>query len=85
MHQFFKKLQFIKVKAKEWKGKVFKNVFAQKKIIEQELEEVNQNIISKGLDQLLHSTQKGLQSEWEEVCKREEEYWRQKSRELWMK
>lgn len=23
--------------------------------------------------------------EWEEICKREEEYWRQKSRELWLR
>lgn len=85
MFQFFKKLQFIKVQAKEWNRKIFKNVFAQKKIIAQQLEEVNQNIISKGLNQLLHSTQKALQSEWEESCKREKEYWKQKSRELWLK
>ena len=25
-----------------------------------------------------------LKQEWEELCSREEEYWRQKSRELWL-
>lgn len=33
----------------------------------------------------LYAKQKRLQEEWEELCAREEVYWRQKSRELWLK
>ena len=30
------------------------------------------------------SSQNNLQEQWEELCSREEMYWRQKSRELWL-
>ena len=31
-----------------------------------------------------YSSQNNLQSQWEDLCAREEMYWRQKSRELWL-
>ena len=70
---------------KEWKAKVFKNVFKQKQYVSEKIEKVNSVIIQKGLSLDLYHEKKSLKEEWEELCNREEIYWRQKSRELWLR
>lgn len=46
---------------------------------------INENFISNGLDSELFAKHKQAQAEWEEICKREEEYWRHKSHEPWLR
>ena len=70
---------------KEWNTKVFKNVFKQKQDVSKKLENVNSVIIQKGLTPDLYHEQKSLKEEWEELCNRQEIYWRQKSHELWLR
>ena len=48
------------------------------------MSEINEEIIKSGLNSILFSMQKEKQAEWVELCSREEEYLRQKSRELWL-
>lgn len=50
-----------------------------------QLSEVNELIIQNGLDDTAYEQQKGLQVEWVELIEREEIYWREKSRELWLR
>ena len=40
--------------------------------------------MQEGMNEETYSSQKNLQEQWEELCSREEMYWRQKSRELWL-
>jgi hypothetical protein len=84
MFQFYKKLQFLKSQIIVWNKHVFKNVFSQKGQVVKNLEDVHSHIILNGLTLDLYVKQKVLQAEWEELCGREEEYWRQKSRESWL-
>ena len=42
-------------------------------------------IIKQGTNDVSYHKQKALQIEWDELCNREEEYWHQKSRELWLR
>ena len=61
-----------------------KMFFSQKGQVVKSLEDVHSHIILNGLTPDLYVKQKVLQAEWEELCGREEDYWRQKSRESWL-
>ena len=52
--------------------------------MKQQLENVLTTIIQNGMDEYTFITQKMLQQEWDELCTREEVYWRQNSREIWL-
>ena len=84
MHQFAMKLKYVKTQIRIWNQQVLKNVFDQKEVVKHQLEEVYNQIIQKGMNEETYAYQKNLQIEWEELCVREEKYWRQKSRELWL-
>lgn len=84
MYQFAMKMKHIKKQIKQWNRDVFKNVFNQKEIVRVQLEDIHTDIIQNGITNDTYIKQKNLQNEWEELCGREEEYWRQKSRELWL-
>ena len=60
-------------------------MFHQKAVVKEQLEEVYNQIIQKGMNEETCTSQKNLQLQWEELCAREEMYWRQKSRELWLR
>ena len=79
MFRFFKKMQYLKNKIRNWNKQVYKKNFEEKKIVFQKLLEINEEIIKSGLNSKLFSMQKEKQGEWMELCSREEEYWRKKS------
>lgn len=74
MFQFSRKLRYVKLQIKEWNTKVFKNIFAEKKIISEHLAEVNRCIIKFGLNVVTYAKQRGSEVELDEVCCREEAY-----------
>ena len=84
MHQFSMKLKTLKSRIRVWNKTVFKNVFHEKVIVKEQLQEVYQKIIQEGMNEETFLSQKNLQDQWEELSSREEMYWRQKSRELWL-
>lgn len=84
MHQFVSKLKHVEEQIKIWNIQVFKNVFKQKEVVKLQLEEIHCSIIKNGMDSNTYIKQKELQHEWEELCNREEEYWRQNFREVWL-
>lgn len=85
MFQFFKKLQHVKAQIKAWNKHVFKNIFSKKEAVDKKISDLNDHIIYHGIDSNIYYKQKHLQGVWEELCKREEEYWWHKSHELWLK
>lgn len=84
MFKFYKKMAFIKNLNKAWNVNAFKNIFEKKSKVEKELVEINQQIFTNGLDPQTFLIQKHLLESWVELCAREEEYWGQKSQELWL-
>jgi ribonuclease HI/exonuclease III len=84
MYQFWSKLKHMKTQIKKWNKFVFKNVFSEKEVVKKKLYQINNHVIHHGLDSDTFLQQKHLQEEWEELCSREEAFWRQKSRELWL-
>ncbi|XP_059077916.1 uncharacterized protein LOC131876512 [Cryptomeria japonica] len=72
-------------KIKVWNMEVFKNIFVEKSSVEKKLSDIQETIILHGLDSVTYDKQKQLQETWEELSKREEIYWRYKSRELLLK
>ena len=84
MHQFAMKLKYIKSWIRIWNQTIFKTVFHQKVIVKEKLQEVFKQIIQDSMNEETYSSQKNLQDQWEELSSREEMYWRQKSRELWL-
>ena len=77
-------MQYVKGRIKQWNKHVFKNIFHQKNCVAKLLQVINEHVIVNGLNSDTFLKQKNLQAEWEELCKREEEFWRQRCRELWL-
>ncbi|XP_059070528.1 uncharacterized protein LOC131860170 [Cryptomeria japonica] len=82
---FLKKLQFIKEQLKQWNRESFRNIFKDKIDLENDLKSLHDHIITKGMDEDSFKREKILSSNYSEVLAREEIYWRQKSRETWLR
>eukprot|EP00253_Pinus_taeda_P017644 PITA_17644 len=85
MFLLHKRLKHIKCKLKDWNKKEFGDIFKGKKAVENKLQELNQVLISTGFDKVRDEKANKLQQEWENFCKQEEIFWRQKSRVQWLK
>ncbi|XP_059070595.1 uncharacterized protein LOC131860228 [Cryptomeria japonica] len=84
MFQITLKLKEIKHKLLVWNKERFKNIFEEKLRIEKEMDEVNIEVIMHGMDQLLYNTEKRLLKEYEDILTKEEIFWKQKSRQVWL-
>ncbi|XP_057818352.2 uncharacterized protein LOC131031289 [Cryptomeria japonica] len=82
---FFKKLQFVKEQLKKWNRESFKNIFNEKLSLEEELKQLHEQIILQGMDETTFLKEKELNKVYCEILAREETFWRQKSRETWLK
>eukprot|EP00253_Pinus_taeda_P033628 PITA_33628 len=85
MFILYKRLQRIKFRLKESNKEVFGNIFVEKKAVEAKLEELNQALITMGFDKVKSQLVDKHHQEWENLCKQEEIFWRQKSRIQWLK
>eukprot|EP00253_Pinus_taeda_P034910 PITA_34910 len=85
MFLLHKRLKHIKCKLKDWNKKEFGDIFEGKKAVENKLQELNQVLISTGFNKVRDEKANKLQQEWENFCKQEEIFWRQKSRVQWLK
>lgn len=75
-----KRLKHIKLRRKEWNKKEHGNIFLAKKAIEGKMHELNQALIIDGFDETGNVQVTKCHQEWEDLCKQEEIFWRQKSR-----
>jgi len=78
-------LKHIKLKLKEWNKNEHGNIFAAKNAVEGKMQELNQALITDGFDEIRNDQVTKYHQEWEELCKQEEIFWRQKSRVQWLK
>ena len=85
MFLLHKRLNHIKLRLKEWNKKEFGNIFVDKKSMEIELQELNRALITDGFDKVKSEQADKHNQEWENSCKQEEIFWRQKSRVQWLK
>ncbi|XP_059070965.1 uncharacterized protein LOC131862171 [Cryptomeria japonica] len=81
---FVQKLKYLKNKIKIWNVASFKNIFAKKIRVEEELNRINNLVIEKGMTNEEFHEENSLKVELAEILLREEMYWRDKSRELWI-
>ncbi|XP_059068365.1 uncharacterized protein LOC131858903 [Cryptomeria japonica] len=75
---------FLKLRIKDWNVMHFKNIFGEKARIQEEIEHLNKSIVASGMSSLLYDKLKLLNLQLSETLAREESYWRQKSRDLWL-
>eukprot|EP00253_Pinus_taeda_P002831 PITA_02831 len=85
MFLLHKTLKYIKLKLKDWNKNEFGNIFAVKKEVEDKMQTLNQTLITDGFDRVKDEQVTKLHKDWENLCKQEEIYWRQKSRVQWLK
>lgn len=64
---------------------MFGNIFGEKRRLEGDLGALNAKVLAEGMDEVDFLTEKDLLSKYGEVLQREEIYWKQKSRENWLK
>ncbi|XP_059068297.1 uncharacterized protein LOC131858848 [Cryptomeria japonica] len=81
---FVKRIQYIKNKIKHWNKFSFKNIFSGKLRIEEELEDINSRVMLVGMVREDFLKEKLLKEQYAELLNREEVYWRDKSRALWI-
>eukprot|EP00253_Pinus_taeda_P005056 PITA_05056 len=79
------KLKHIKLRLKDWNKNEFGNIFEEKKAIENKLQVLNQTLIKDGFDKVSNDKATKFQQDWENLCKEEEIFWRQKPRVQWLK
>lgn len=84
MFRFVNKLSYLKQEIKKWNVLHFKNIFTEKIKIQEELEGLNARVMNFGMDSTTFQRDKSLNSHLEEILSREEIYWHQKSRDLWL-
>ncbi|XP_059066331.1 uncharacterized protein LOC131857650 [Cryptomeria japonica] len=82
---FIKKIAYIKNQLRIWNREVFKNIFSEKERIEAELEALNLIFLVEGMNQDDYIHEKELISMLSEILTREEIYWKDKAREMWIK
>lgn len=85
MFLLHKRLKHIKSKLKDWNRKEFGNIFVNKKVVESKIQIINQKLIQEGFNYDINEQSEKLHHEWENLCKQEEIFWRQKSRVQWLK
>jgi len=78
-------LKHIKIRLKDWNKNEFGNIFEAKKVVENKIQDMNQTLITEGFEGERNEQANNHQQEWEDLCKQEEIFWRQKSRVQWLK
>lgn len=81
---FVKRLGYLKKKIKLWNKEHFKNIFSEKFRLEEEMSKLNEKIMMAGMTNEEFELEKRLKDKYMEVLRREELFWRDKLRELWI-
>eukprot|EP00253_Pinus_taeda_P019787 PITA_19787 len=85
MFNLQKKLKTTKQKIKGWNKTVFGNIFQEKVILENKLEQIHRDGAAGNLSVEAMEQEKKLSQQWHKRCSQEETLWRQKSRTQWLK
>lgn len=85
MFNLQKKLKMTKQQIKEWNKTVFGNIFQEKIILENKLEQIHKEGTEGNLSAEALEQEKILSQQWHNRCAQEETLWKQKSRIQWLK
>eukprot|EP00253_Pinus_taeda_P028863 PITA_28863 len=85
MFLLHKRLKHIKLRLKDWNKNEFGNIFEAKNVFEGKMQELNQALSTDGFDRVRNDQVTKHHQDWENLCKQEEIFWRQKSRVQWLK
>eukprot|EP00253_Pinus_taeda_P010390 PITA_10390 len=85
MFNLQKKLRLIKDKIKEWNKTVFGDIFKERTLIEDKLEQIHREWAVGQNNEESIEHEKTLTQQWHSRCRQEEILWRQKSRIQWLK
>ncbi|XP_057855277.2 uncharacterized protein LOC131064959 [Cryptomeria japonica] len=77
-------MKYLRNKIKIWNVETFKNIFSEKIRVEVELDRLNNLVIEKGMSNEEFNTKNSLKVGLVEIILREEMFWQDKSRELWI-
>jgi len=80
MFLLHKRLKHIKLRLKDWNINEFDNIFVEKKSVENKMKELNQALIKEAFDKNKSNQVDKYHHEWDNLCKQEEVFWRQKYR-----
>ncbi|XP_059066552.1 uncharacterized protein LOC131857829 [Cryptomeria japonica] len=80
-----KKLRHVKDKAKKWNREVFGDIFIQKSAIQEELGLIRDKVQNEGYVNDNFAKESEVLSKYHKIIAREETFWRQRSRSLWLK
>lgn len=84
LYRVISKLKVIKNNLLRWNKTHFGNIFEAKVKLEEEMSKVNKRVIEKGIDEALYLEEKKLLANYEDILAKEEVFWHQKSREMWL-
>lgn len=79
------KLKNLKQKMRVWSKECFGDIFTEKQRLEEGLAKLNLEVLKEGMNNDRFLEEKHLLHDWEEILAREEIFWRQKSRDTWLK
>eukprot|EP00253_Pinus_taeda_P020287 PITA_20287 len=85
MFQFQKKIKYLKQALKTWNRTQFGNIFDERKVLEQQMNTLQQCIISEGRKEEYALQEKTLQNQIETQREQEDTLWRQKSKIRWLR
>eukprot|EP00253_Pinus_taeda_P009137 PITA_09137 len=85
MFNLQRKLKLTKQHIKEWNKTVFGNIFQEKVILENKLEQIHKQGIAGNLSAEALEQERMLSQQWHSRCAQEETLWKQKSRIQWLK
>lgn len=85
MYMLQDKLKHLKTRLKSWNQEVFGNIFKEKKVLEEQLEQIHKEWIQGNMTQETRNTEQKLMHELQTRCQEEETLWKQKSRIQWIK
>jgi len=85
MYRFQQRLKSLKNKLKIWNREEFGNIFEDKSRLESQLQKVTEEVFKSGYNEQLLKEETILQERLQAREKQEEIYWKQKSRNRWLK
>lgn len=72
MFSIVTKLKLVKQQLKIWNRTSFKNIFEEKKKMEENIQSLNEDVISNGMDEARYKMEKNLLNKLEDVLAKEE-------------
>ena len=85
MFPLHERLRYMKLGLKYWNKNEFGDIFVAKKVVEDKMWELNLTLITNGFNKDINDQVTKHHQDWENLCKQEEIFWRQKSIVQWLK